>query len=87
MLRLVGLLLVGRVPRVTDEEVVVDDRGVVEVGGAWLVKVGRGPNLGNWGSRSEKPPEKWDGVCLFASFVYFFHLKMDWLQGGSPGWS
>ena len=52
------------------DEVVVEDLGVVEEGGAGLVKVGRGPNLGNWGSRSEKPPE-WDGffiVCL----IYFF---------------
>ena len=72
MLRLVGLLLVGRVPRVTGKEVDVDDLGVVEEGGVGLVKVGRGPNLGNWGRRSEKPPEKWDDVCLFVSFVYFF---------------
>ena len=55
----------------TGEEVDVDDLGVVEVGGVGLVKVGRGPNLGNWGSRSEKPPEKWDDVCLCA-FVYLF---------------
>ena len=86
-LLLVGFLLVGRVPLVTGEEVVVDDLGVVEEGGAWLVKVGRGPNLGNWGSISEKPPEKWDDVCLFASFVNFFRLRKDWLQDGSPGWS
>ena len=71
----------------TGEEVAVEDLGVVEEGGAGLVKVGRGPNLGNWGRRSEKPPEKWDIVCLFASFVNFFHLRKDWLQDGSPGWS
>ena len=88
MLRLVGLLLVGQVPRVRGEEVDVDDLGVVEEGGAGLVKVGRGPNLGNWGRRSEKPPE-WDGffiVCLIY-FFWLFHLRMDWLQGGSPDWS
>ena len=51
----------------TGEGVVVDDRGDVEEGGVGLVKVGRGPNLGNWGRRSEKPPE-WDGYCLFAFF-------------------
>ena len=70
LFRLVGLILVGRVPLVTGEEVVVEDLGVVEESGAGLVKVGRGPNLGNWGRRSEKPPEKWDDVCLFASFVF-----------------
>lgn len=62
---------------------VVDDLGVVEEGGAGLVKVGRGPNFGNWGSRSEKPPEKLDAVCLFT----FSHLRTDWLQDGSPEWS
>ena len=72
MLRLVGLLLVGRVPSVTGEEVDVEDLGDVEEGGFGLVKVGRGPNLGNWGRRSEKPPEL-DGffiVCLYFFLVF-----------------
>ena len=68
----------------TGEEVAVGggDLGVVEGGGVGDVKGGgRGPNCGNWGRRSEKPPEN----GLVAGWMARLELKMVGRRGPRGG--
>ena len=68
----------------TGEEVAVGgggDLGVVAGDGVGDVKGGLGPNCGNWGRRSEKPPEN----GLVAGWMARLELKMVGRRGPRGG--